>query len=230
MYRYLCPGKKIGSIIRRGWEIVKQSSVDTKPKISIGDTVSGCEEHVVTIYNFSIESNVFDNSNTFVSPTQNVLFRVHDRVVSDEVHDENFEEASQVIVQLLVPSDQIGRVIGKGGQIIQSIRSESGAQVRILKDDHLPSRVLSSDKLIQISGEPSLVMKALYQIASRLHDNPSRSQHLLVSTVPTGYSSGGSLMGPTSSAPIMGLAPLVGTYGGYRGDSGDWSRSLYSAP
>ena len=53
---------------------------------------------MVTIYNFSIESNVFDNSNTFVSPTQNVLFRVHDRVISDEVHDENFEEASQVIV------------------------------------------------------------------------------------------------------------------------------------
>ena len=129
-----------------------------------------------------------------------------------------------------MPSDQIGCVIGKGGQIIQSIRSESGAQIRILKDDHLPSRVLSSDKLIQISGEPSLVMKALYQIASRLHDNPSQSQHLLVSTMPTGYSSGGSLMGPTSSAPIMGLAPLVGTYGGYRGDSGDWSRSLYSAP
>ena len=83
---------------------------------------------------------------------------------------------------------------------------------------------------LQISGEPSLVRKALYQIASRLHDNPSRSQHLLASAVPTGYSSGGSLMGPTSGAPIMGLAPLVGTYGGYRGDSGDWSRSLYSAP
>lgn len=83
---------------------------------------------------------------------------------------------------------------------------------------------------LQISGEPSLVRKALYQIATRLHDNPSRSQHLLASAVPTGYSSGGSLMGPTSGAPIMGIAPLVGTYGGYRGDSADWSRSLYSAP
>ena len=83
---------------------------------------------------------------------------------------------------------------------------------------------------LQISGEPSLVRKALYQIASRLHDNPSRSQHLLASAVPSGYSSGGSLMGPNSGAPIMGLAPMVGTYGGYRGDGADWSRSLYSAP
>ncbi|KAJ9683716.1 hypothetical protein PVL29_019333 [Vitis rotundifolia] len=230
VYRYLCPGRKIGSIIGRGGEIVKQLRVDTKSKIRIGETVPGCEERVVTIYSSSDETNAFDDSDTFVSPAQDALFRVHDRVVSEEVHGEDSEEASQVTVRLLVPSDQIGCVIGKGGQIIQSIRSESGAQIRILKDDHLPSCALSSDELVQISGEPSFVRKALYQIASRLHDNPSRSQHLLASAVPTGYSSGGSLMGPTSGAPIMGLAPLVGTYGGYRGDSGDWSRSLYSAP
>ncbi|RVW52117.1 hypothetical protein CK203_095083 [Vitis vinifera] len=99
--------------------------------------------------------------------------------------------------------NQIGCVIGKGGQIIQSIRSESGAQIRILKDDHLPSCSLSSNELIQISREPFIVRKILYQIASRLHDNPSRSQHLFVYVVPIGYSSSGSLMGLTSGAPIM---------------------------
>lgn len=82
----------------------------------------------------------------------------------------------------------------------------------------------------QISGEALIVRKALYQIASRLHDNPSRSQHLLASAMPNVYSSGGSLVTPTHGGPIMGLAPLVGPYGGYKGDSGNWSRSLYSAP
>ena len=139
---------------------------------------------------------------------------MHNKVVSEEVHGEDSEEANQVTVRLLVSFNQIGCVIGKGGQIIQSIRSESGAQIRILKDDHLPSCSLSSNELIQISKEPSIVRKILYQIASRLHDNPSRSQHLFVYVVPIGYSSSGSLMGLTSGAPIMGLAPLVGTYGG----------------
>lgn len=38
-------------------------------------------------------------------------------------------------------------------------------------------------------------------------------------------------MGPTGGGPIVGLAPLMGPYGGgYKGDVGDWSRSLYSAP
>lgn len=84
--------------------------------------------------------------------------------------------------------------------------------------------------VFQISGEPLIVKKALYQIASRLHDNPSRSQHLLTSSMSGVYSSGGSLVAPTHGAPLMGLAPLVGPYAGYKGDSGNWSRSLYSAP
>ncbi|GFY82976.1 RNA-binding KH domain-containing protein [Actinidia rufa] len=312
VYRYLCPGKKIGSIIGRGGEIVKQLRADSKSKIRIGETVRGCEERVVTIYSSSEETNTFDDTDNLVCPAQDALFRVHDRVVADDLAaGEDLEETPQVTAKLLVPSDQIGCVIGKGGQIVQNIRSETGAQIRILKDDHLPACALSSDELVQvvappekrdsaflarkcdgnailkrknrapkedgslpeqighksttpkpnrtksslvgvksrqienqselrravevrrsrsISGEPQVVRKALYQIASRLHDNPSRSQHMLASAVPNAYSSGGSLMGPNAGAPIMGLAPLVGSYGGYKGDSRDWSRPFYSAP
>ncbi|PSS35136.1 KH domain-containing protein [Actinidia chinensis var. chinensis] len=231
VYRYLCPGKKIGSIIGRGGEIVKQLRADSKSKIRIGETVRGCEERVVTIYSSSEETNTFDDTDNLVCPAQDALFRVHDRVVADDLAaGEDLEETPQVTAKLLVPSDQIGCVIGKGGQIVQNIRSETGAQIRILKDDHLPACALSSDELVQISGEPQVVRKALYQIASRLHDNPSRSQHMLASAVLNAYPSGGSLMGPNAGAPIMGLAPLVGSYGGYKGDSRDWSRPFYSAP
>ncbi|XP_048327375.1 KH domain-containing protein HEN4 [Ziziphus jujuba] len=231
VYRYLCPVKKIGSIIGRGGEIVKQLRVDTASKIRIGETVPGCEERVVTIYSTSDETNSLEDSGSYVSPAQDALFRVHERVVAEEPHgDEDSDGGHQVTARLLVPSDQIGCVIGKGGQIVQNIRSESGAQIRILKDEHLPSCALNADELVQISGEAPLVKKALYQIASRLHDNPSRSQHLLTSAVPNVYSSGGSLVGPAAGAPIVGIAPLMGPYGGYKGDAGDWSRPLYSAP
>ncbi|KAK6129233.1 hypothetical protein DH2020_037063 [Rehmannia glutinosa] len=229
VYRYLCPGKKIGSIIGRR-EIVKQLRVDTKSKIRIGESVHGCEERVVTIYSTSEETNDFEGADEHVCPAQDALFKVHDRIVADDNVDEDSEESPQVTVRLLVPSDQIGCIIGKGGQIVQNIRSETGAQIRIVKDDHLPTCALRSDELVQISGDASVVKRALYQIASRLHDNPSRSQHLLSSSVPTGYSSGSSVFGTTGGAPIMGLTPLVGPYGGYKGESADWSRSIYSAP
>ncbi|KAF7136116.1 hypothetical protein RHSIM_Rhsim08G0070600 [Rhododendron simsii] len=227
VFRFLCPGKKIGSIIGRGGEIVKQLRADSKSKIRIGETVRGCEERVVTIYSSSEETNRFDDTDDMVCPAQDALFRVHDRVVAEDLGaDENMEETPQVTVKLLVPSDQIGGVIGKGGQIVQNIRSETGAQIRILKDDHLPGCALGSDELVQISGEPRVVRKALYQIASRLHDNPSRSQHLLASATANVYPSSGTVLGP--GGPIIGLAPL-GPYGGYKGDRGDWSRPYYSA-
>lgn len=82
----------------------------------------------------------------------------------------------------------------------------------------------------QISGDASVVKKALYQIASRLRDNPSRSQHLLSSAMPTAYPSNNSVLGASGGAPIMGLTPLMGHYGGYKGESADWHRSMYSAP
>lgn len=72
--------------------------------------------------------------------------------------------------------------------------------------------------------------KALHQIASRLHENPSRSQHLLASAMSNAYPAGGALLGPAAGAQIVGIAPLVGPYGGYKGDTGEWPRSLYSAP
>lgn len=75
-----------------------------------------------------------------------------------------------------------------------------------------------------------MVKKALFQIASRLHDNPSRSQHLLASTVPNVFHSGSSLIAPAGAAPIVGMTPLISPYGGYKNEAGSWSRSLYSAP
>ncbi|KAK7338771.1 hypothetical protein VNO77_19402 [Canavalia gladiata] len=159
MYRYLCPAQKIGSVIGRGGEIVKQLRVETKSKIRIGETVLACEERVVTIYSPSDETNPVEDSGSYVSPAQDALFKVHDRVVAEDLH---------------------------GGQIVQTVRSEIGAQIRILKDDHLPTCALSSDEL-----------------------------HLLTSAVPGLYPAGGSLIGPTAGAPIglMGdikVTPVTG--------------------
>lgn len=151
VYRYLCPGRKIGSIIGRGGEIVKKIRADSKSKIRIGETVTGCDERVVTIYSSSDETNDFDGTDDRVCPSHDALFMVHDRIVADDMSDDS-EEEPQVTVRLLVPSDQIGCVIGKGGQIVQSIRSDTGAQIRIMKDDHLPPCALASDELVQVNS------------------------------------------------------------------------------
>ncbi|KAF7125068.1 hypothetical protein RHSIM_Rhsim12G0064700 [Rhododendron simsii] len=227
VYRYLCPVRRIGSIIGKGGEIAKQLRAETQAKIRISETVPGCEERVVTIYSSSKETNNLEDTAKFVSPAEDALFRVHERVVADESlgGDDEFEESQQVTVRMLVPSDQIGCVIGKGGQVIQNMRTETRAQIRVISSDHLPPCASNSDELVQITGEASVVRKALYQVASRLHDNPSRTQHLLLSSSSM-YNSGGAFMSQSGSVPLMGLTSVMGPYGGYRSEMGDWSGSV----
>ncbi|KAK9063589.1 hypothetical protein SSX86_017462 [Deinandra increscens subsp. villosa] len=198
VYRYLCPNRKIGSIIGRGGEIVKQLRSDTQAKIRINETVPGSEERVVIIYSSSEETNSFGESDDLVSPAQDALFKVHDRIIAEEPPpaDDQFDEIQQVTVRMLVPSDQIGCVIGKGGQVVQNIRSETGAQIRISSNEHVPCCALTSDELLQISGDAIVVRKALFQLACRLHDNPSRSQHLLLSSSSNLHKTSGSYTGP----------------------------------
>ncbi|GKG47452.1 KH domain-containing protein, partial [Tanacetum coccineum] len=75
----------------------------------------------------------------------------HDRVVNDDVSaDEDTDETKHVSVKLLVPADQIGCVIGKGGAVVAGIRTDTGVQIRILKDNHIPTCALATDELVQV--------------------------------------------------------------------------------
>ena len=60
--------------------------------------------------------------------------------------------------------------------------------------------------------------KALYHVASRLHDNPSRSQHLLLSSLSNMNQAGGIYMN----------APLIGPYGNYSSRRDDASAREFS--
>ncbi|CBI35779.3 unnamed protein product, partial [Vitis vinifera] len=192
--RLVCPIRNIGGVIRKGGVFINQIRRESGAIIKV-DSTSAAEADDCLVTILAKERLHFPRG----PQTSHCIFLYR---MCMRLWDWNCPSGT-FTVRLLVSFNQIGCVIGKGGQIIQSIRSESGAQIRILKDDHLPSCSLSSNELIQISKEPSIVRKILYQIASRLHDNPSRSQHLFVYVVPIGYSSSGSLMGLTSGAPIM---------------------------
>lgn len=150
----------------------------------VNEALPGCDERVVTIYSNSEERNrIEDDNEDFVCPAFDALFKVHDMVVVEEFdddddyndNDEYSEGQTVVTVRMLVPSDQIGYLIGKGGPIIQTLRNDTNAQIRV-RNDNLPmcALAMSHDELLQIIGDPSAVREALYQVAFLLYNNPSR--------------------------------------------------------
>uniref|UniRef100_A0A3B5XYM5 K Homology domain-containing protein n=1 Tax=Triticum aestivum TaxID=4565 RepID=A0A3B5XYM5_WHEAT len=159
VYRILCPGKKIGGVLGRGGHVVKALRDETKAKIRVADSIPE-----------NMKPHCF---------AQDALLKIHDKIAADEdsndgVTCENSETAGDVTSRILVPGNQVGCLLGKGGSIIQQLRNDTGAGIRVLPSENLPQCALKSDELVQISGAPSLVRKALYEISTRLHRHPRK--------------------------------------------------------
>ena len=60
------------------------------------------------------------------------------------------EGSGFVVCRLLAPSNQVGSVLGRGGKIVEKIRQDSGARVRVLPRESLPGCASAGDELIQV--------------------------------------------------------------------------------
>ncbi|KAL3617847.1 hypothetical protein CASFOL_038168 [Castilleja foliolosa] len=114
------------------------------------------------------------------SSVQKALLVVLDKMVdilSEKTEgDEESKKPASVVFRLLIFSGQVGCVLGKAGNVIKQISSESGAQIRILPKDKLPSCASSSDELVQISGNLDALKKALQSVSQLLLESSPRNQ------------------------------------------------------
>ena len=98
----LCPGDKIGGVIGKGGSIIKSLRQNTRAKIKVADGIPGVDERVIII---------------FSSPKE----RKSDR------DDEDDDSAKQATTRLLVLNNQIGCLLGRGGKVIEKMRTDIGA-------------------------------------------------------------------------------------------------------
>lgn len=173
VFRILCPEDKAGGVIGKGGGIVSQIRQETGARITVQETVQGCEERVIVI------SAPEDNGNNGgdlgkISAAQEALFRVHGRIFED-IADEN-DPNNLITTRLVVPNGQVGCLLGKGGKIIQQMREETKAHIRILSQEKTPPCVPSTDAILEITGYLKVVKKALHIISTRLRDNPPKER------------------------------------------------------
>ena len=55
-----------------------------------------------------------------------------------------------VCARLVVPSSQVGCLLGKGGAIVSEMRKATGAAIRIFAGEHVPRCTLESDEVVQV--------------------------------------------------------------------------------
>lgn len=217
IYRILCQSKKIGSVIGKGGGIVKALREETQAKITVADTVPGSDERVIIVMSPSAKlprRQTVDNDQdamrdgAVMDPhcaAQDALLKVHDRIVKEDLGGtDNNENEIIVTARLLVPNNMVGCLLGKKGDVIQRLRGETRANIRVLPADHLPSCAMTSDELVQISGKPTIARKALYEVSTLLHQNPRKDKPPL--SFPLGH--GTQNLHPSGS-PMSSMPPAV---------------------
>jgi heterogeneous nuclear ribonucleoprotein K len=154
--RFLVLGRVCGAIIGKGGENIKRLRKENNININVQDTR---QEGVLTLSG---------DRSTCVSVFKEIL-----PLIPESPYPVNPKEKCAYEVNLLVQTDQVGSVIGKGGTRIREIREESSGKVRVYQDC-LPN---SNERIVAIGGEDeSRVLAAFDIILKTLDDHPLKTQ------------------------------------------------------
>ncbi|XP_051116917.1 flowering locus K homology domain [Andrographis paniculata] len=163
VFRMLVPATKVGSIIGRKGEYIKKTCEETRARIKILDGPPGTRERAVMV-------SAKEDPDASLPPAVDGLLRVHRRVVDGLENDSSHPPPAggKVSTRLLVPAAQAGSLIGKQGATVKSIQEESNCIVRVLGSEELPVFALHDDRVVEVVGEPTGILKAIELIASHL--------------------------------------------------------------
>ncbi|KHG16048.1 hypothetical protein F383_03305 [Gossypium arboreum] len=153
VFKLLCQADKVGSLIEKGGSVVRAMQNDTGAAIKIADT--------------SHDSNERIHAEQRYSPVQDAVVRVQSRIAKI-----GYEPGAPIVARLLVPSQQVGYLFGKGGHIVSKMRRATGANIRVSSKEQLSkSAGLKNDEVVQVIGSLQSVQDALFHITGRLRES-----------------------------------------------------------
>ncbi|MCO5551370.1 hypothetical protein L7F22_004872 [Adiantum nelumboides] len=158
-FRIMCPKEKIGSIIGKGGSIVQSIREETGAKISIDVSSKAGDERVIRV-------SAQESRDDMLSKAQRAVMILHSRILAADQ-----DKDGLTTVKLLVPADQAGCLLGKGGSIVIEMRKLTRAKIHIYGKEHLPPCALRTDELVEVVGKFNAAQEALMQITTRLRNN-----------------------------------------------------------
>lgn len=71
-----------------------------------------------------------------------------------------------VLARLVVPSNQVGCLLGKGGAIVSEMRKTTGAFIRIIGNDQAPKCASQNDEIVQVCCCRTMLHQSLFSYCS----------------------------------------------------------------
>lgn len=214
VFRIVVASNKIGKVIGKQGRKINQLREDTGARIKIADPVTPLEDRVIIISSKGEEKEETSAAEQALIQIATVI--LEESGESTATAKVGSQHAGPNMMRLLIAGSQAGSLIGASGKTIKEIRNDSGATIKILDQNLSPicASASETDRLVQISGEVSQVLKALDLIGVTLREHPPIE---VISTRPTYYTA------PSFANGLMRLPQAV--LPGYALQSG---RSNYS--
>ncbi|KAG9157402.1 hypothetical protein Leryth_010247 [Lithospermum erythrorhizon] len=145
VFNILCPNDRVGGVIGKGGSIVKNFEIETGTAVSVGPVVAESAERLITISSM-------ENPESRYSPAQSAIILLFSRFLTTTV-DKNLDPSSKgppVSARLVVQSNDVGCLLGKGGNIISETRKLTGAGLRIIGGDQVPKCATGNVEVVQV--------------------------------------------------------------------------------
>ncbi|KAB5547520.1 hypothetical protein DKX38_010926 [Salix brachista] len=166
-FRMICSHGAAGSVIGTGGSIVRAMQNETGASITFAPPITNSDDRLVTV-------SAMENLESSHSPAQNALVLVFSRSIEHDIEKARslglIGEIS-VTATLLLPSNRVTCLIGRGGRIDAEMKQTTGADIQIFQGDQFPDFASMNDVVVQITGEEKNVQNALFQVTSKLREN-----------------------------------------------------------
>ncbi|KAK1391192.1 hypothetical protein POM88_019370 [Heracleum sosnowskyi] len=143
-FRILCSHERVGVIIGKQGMVVRALQNESGASINVASPVPDCKERLVTI-------TATENADSQYSAAQNAVILVFNKS-TDAGYSKGIDSGgkrSHVAAQVVVSSNQVGCLLGKGGAIISEMRRATGAYMRIIGGDEVPKFISENDQVVQ---------------------------------------------------------------------------------
>ncbi|XP_011422132.2 far upstream element-binding protein 3-like isoform X4 [Crassostrea angulata] len=117
----------------------------------------------------------------------------------------------QTVVEMMVPGNKVGLVIGKGGETIKQLQERAGVKMVMIQDSNIPS---AAEKPLRISGDPQKCQRAKEMVLDLLAEKEMENMNKGFNDY--GSYGGGGGGGPPMEIPVPRTA--VGIVIGKNGD------------
>ncbi|CAE1318328.1 FUBP [Acanthosepion pharaonis] len=123
----------------------------------------------------------------------------------------------QNVIEMLIPGNKVGLIIGKGGETIRQLQDQANVKMVMIQDSNLPS---AHDKPLRITGETSRCARARDMVMQLLADKDGTVTNEYGSSVGTGNNSGGMRSSPSGGGMDFPVPrPAVGIVIGKGGET-----------